>query len=539
MTTGQSPEAVGPFQLLRVIATDARGTVYEAVDPSLDHQRLAVRILPRQLLAPGAEAQARLRTGCLAAAELHHPNIVAVHASGWHGESAFVATALVEGESLSQYLARVGRLPALQGLALSAQLLSALELAHDRGLVHAAIDADHLLVSRTGQLLVTGFGWAGAAAALSARPGTFDASPYTAPEQVVGLPPDHRADLYSAAVVAYKLLTGALPFEANAVQPSAPQARRGIPLPVRAANPELPGDLDAVFQRALSRSPGARHARAADLLAALRTALGNPVWQRTGEPATALARIDAPVQPREAPSHAAVLPRVTPHGVLSSPLAQRLELGLAAACLAAVVWVASLAVGGAPAPAPASGTLVEARPPAVESPGERREAAGPVEGQVMVSAPAPLAMPLVETPAVAPVVEPVAPPAALEAAPAPPQQAPQQSPGLARTAQEGGTPMPTPVASGRGDAAPRGALQPASNRGAEQPAAVRRPVARNPRPARVAVPSLNCGQGTKFTRELCTVFRCAAVEFREHPVCVQMFAVQRERREFAASHGAP
>lgn len=262
------PGELGRYRLQRVVVSDGLGAVHEAFDPQT-RQRLAVRLLPADALPAAVDDRERLRTAALASGGLQHPGIVELHDFGWDGDTAFVATAFVEGETLAQYLARVGRLPALQGLALALQLLSALAFAHARGLVHSAIHPRHVLVSRNGQLKIAGFGWVAAAASAGRRPGVFDAPAYMAPEQILGRPADHRADLYSAAVVAYELLAGAWPHQAHAA-----------PRPPRELRPELPLAVDAVFERAQARSPEARYPGADEFAVALQAAFGTPVWER-------------------------------------------------------------------------------------------------------------------------------------------------------------------------------------------------------------------------------------------------------------------
>jgi serine/threonine protein kinase len=266
------PRELGRLRLQRVVGGDAMGNVHEAFDPD-DGRRVAVRVFPADAFPVDAGARERLSTAASAALGLQHPGIVELHDFGWEGDTAFVATAFVEGETLAQYLARVGRLPALQGLALALQLLSALAFAHERGLVHSALHPQHVLVGRNGQLKIAGFGWVAAAASAGRRPGVFDAPAYMAPEQILGRPADHRADLYSAAVMAYELLAGAWPYQAHAA-----------PRPPRELRPELPMGVDAVFERAQAQSPDARYPSAAAFAAALQGAFGTPVWERAVVP---------------------------------------------------------------------------------------------------------------------------------------------------------------------------------------------------------------------------------------------------------------
>ena len=153
---------IGRYRLQRVVASEGTTTVHEAIDTETQ-QRVALRRLPMER-ALGADSRESMRTTALEAVGLQHPGIVELHDFVWDGDTAYVATAFVEGETLAQYLARVGRLPALQGLSLALQLLAALAAAHERGLVHSALNPQHVLMGRNGQLRIEGFGWLAPAA---------------------------------------------------------------------------------------------------------------------------------------------------------------------------------------------------------------------------------------------------------------------------------------------------------------------------------------------------------------------------------------
>lgn len=286
------PGDIGRYRLQRVVATEGASTVHDAVDTKTG-QRVAVRRWPVDP-ALAADRRERMRASALQAAGLQHPGIIELHDFGWDEDGAYAVTAFVEGETLAQYLVRVGRLPAMQGLSLALQLLAALAAAHERGLVHSALNPRHVLVGRNGQLKIAGFGWLAASA--GRRPGAFDVPAYMAPEQILGRPADCRADLYSAAVVAYELLTGSWPYQAHAA-----------PRPARALRRDLPAALDAVFERAQARNPEARYRNAAELAAALQAAFGMPVKERAVVPMRhqpvamappAAAKVAAPPGPR-------------------------------------------------------------------------------------------------------------------------------------------------------------------------------------------------------------------------------------------------
>lgn len=447
-----------------------------------------------------------------AALELQHPNIRIIEGPPDSAEGA---------ETLACYQTRVGRLPAVQGQALAAQLLGALAYAHEQGVVHGAIDPDHLLVSRNGQLKLTGF------ASASVLPDRGKSSRYRAPEQVAGQPAEVRSDLYAAAVVIYELLTGRSPFERDELRD-----RHKTPRPVRTARAELPAALDDVFRRALARDPADRYGRAAELSVALQSASGAPLWERPAEPATVPAPASsvagavttsegARPERRHSPEIA-----VAPSGAVALPAlpgarASAVELAVAAACLAAIAWTASVFARPPlpPRPAPFMAQAVSAQPQADprEDDAVRGVVVAPTMSMSMSLAPAPGA------PASVGVEIPVEP------MPHPRQADPQQAPPVQMDDE-----MPSAADHAMSSRGSRLKSRPASE-SPSRDAPVR--VARRAAPARS---SLDCGQDLRIARDMCMAFRCATAEFRSHPVCVRMHAEQQRQRDvLAGTYGAP
>lgn len=449
---------------------------------------------------------------------LHHPNIAT---AGDRGEC----------ETLRQYLARVGRLPAFQGLALVTQLLSALAFAHRQGRVHGAIHPQRLLVSRSGQLKVA-FDAQGAAAALATQPGASDASPYSAPEQRLGQPPDPRADLYAAAVVAYEVLTGALPLPAADEAATGQHERDAMPRAIRTLRPELPVTLDAVFQRALAPSPGARYSKAADLLDAFHVAFDPPMWER--RPVACVVAVhervaDPPGPPASLPAAAPMLPPPAPALASGSPSR---GLGLA---LVALVLAGSLFEGKPPAPGPdASGpvTVVEmhAGPAQPEPQGLAPQATAaprtyPMTSPAKLTLPPPPPFASVSAAPAQPVKPPAGTPPEPAAAPAPPVERPRQL-----------RPATTP----QGSAALRSSPARAARRDAEPASKAKPPAAPVAKRAPAPSPSLGCSRGDSvIARQFCIALQCAKTEFRRHPVCVRIHAEQRKRNQLAEARGGP
>ena len=527
------PGGIGRYRLQRVVATEGSATVHEAVDTETQH-RVAVRLLPMDA-SLSVEAREGMRTTALEAAGLQHPGIVELRDFGWEGDTAYVATDFVEGETLAQYLARAGRLPALQGLSLALQLLAALAAAHERGLVHSALNPQHVLMGRNGQLRIIGFGWVAAAASAGRRPGVFDAPAYMAPEQILGRPADCRADLYSAAVLAYELLTGSWPYQAHSA-----------PRPPRALRRELPVALDAVFERAQAQNPQARHRNAAELAAALQAAFGMPVQERAVVPVRQrpvavepLPRVDVPLEPEAEDDTDEPAP------------VRRRRAGMAlAAGLAAAVVLGAMFVGVESVRGPVASSERSAEPSPSPSAAPAPVVAAPEPPPALPPVPAVPAVPAVA--AAAPIeapekyevqakTEPAHPPVAAKTRPAEPRTRKAVERTVARRAEAGVREIVVPEA----------IEAPARETAAEPPAPPRpRETVERPAPQRTAAgersererperpvrttavmaappsPSpLNvCRQGFSMARELCVAYECASAEYRHHPVCVRMHA---------------
>ena len=188
------------------------GEVYRAHDAVLD-RRVAVKVLHRVLSGDAAFVE-RFRREARAAANLSHPNIVAVHDWGAADGIYYMVMEYVAGQSVRELLNAEGPLAPAQATDVLAQALSALDHAHRQGIVHRDVKPENLMVTRDGLVKVADFGLARAFAdAQITEAGTVTGTvQYLSPEQLVGEPADPRTDLYALGIVAFELLTGRLPF---------------------------------------------------------------------------------------------------------------------------------------------------------------------------------------------------------------------------------------------------------------------------------------------------------------------------------------
>lgn len=259
----------GRFRLLSVLGTGGSATVFLADDMRL-RCRVALKTLHPERLT--TEGFGRLRREVLLARGLASPRLLRVYDVERDGDQAFLTMEPAAG-SLCEVL-RQGPLPIELAIQRGQEILEGLATLHAAGIVHRDVKPGNLLLTESGELKLADFGLAcaprGDLTQLTAEGqalGTFD---YTAPEQALGQKVDARADLYSAGVVIFELLTGELPHQAgNPFGSLVRRLSRESP-DVRTRRPEVPGWLAQVTRRLLSPKPQNRYASAEAVLKDLR-----------------------------------------------------------------------------------------------------------------------------------------------------------------------------------------------------------------------------------------------------------------------------
>jgi serine/threonine-protein kinase len=209
---------------------------------------------------------------------LAHPNIAAFH-DAFELDGHLVMTAeFIEGSTLAQLCAE-GPIPAIEAIRIVSDVLSALEEAHDLGIIHRGISADHVRLTPDGQVKLDGFGLAKPASDIHlTQTGALLGSPrYISPEQVMGVHPlDGRSDLYSVAILLYQALTGHVPFEGPNEFDIMVEQVRAIPRPPAELNPAIQPDLDRLILKMLAKEPDGRLPTASAFRNALNALLAQP-----------------------------------------------------------------------------------------------------------------------------------------------------------------------------------------------------------------------------------------------------------------------
>ena len=284
MTQDPTILAGTPYRLLKKIGEGASGEVFEAEHVELG-RRYAVKVLT-SAHAAAHDAVDRFRREARAVAKLSHPNLVQLHDFGKSTDGrVFLAMELLEGATLDIHAEK--GLSWRESIRLALQATRALEAAHEAGVVHRDLKPQNLFLTTEGDLKLLDFGVAMALAETGDERkqkgfAVFGTPEYMAPEQVAGENVDARCDIYALGCVLYELVTGTRPFEGSPVVVMGKQLREEAERPrSRAPHAIIPGELEALIMKALSKAKEDRFPTALALREALEAALVAPDRRRS------------------------------------------------------------------------------------------------------------------------------------------------------------------------------------------------------------------------------------------------------------------
>lgn len=248
---------LGKYLIQAEIGRGGMGAVYRAYDTSLD-RNVAIKVLAPHLVWEKEFVERFLREA-KAAARLKHPGIVTIHDVGQESDWYYFVMEYLQGHTLTEIIHQQGPLPSDKAISYLKQMADALDYAHQNGLVHRDIKPGNIVISQMRATLTDfGIARAGRDTRLTAT-GTIVGTPeYMSPEQTQGLETDARSDQYSLAVVAYELLSGQVPFQAESAVALLYKVVHETPPPISQVRPDLPKGVEAVLDRALAKQPDER-----------------------------------------------------------------------------------------------------------------------------------------------------------------------------------------------------------------------------------------------------------------------------------------
>jgi len=256
---------LGRYQVLSRIGSGGMGSVYRGWDPRLQR---AVALKTIQLDAVGAsgtaaEGASKLLEEAVAAAQVAHPNVIAIYDAEERGGAAFVAMELVDGVGLDRYLEKRGRLDWREVVPLAAAIAAGLAAAHSHDLVHRDIKPGNVLLGHDGSIKIADFGLATFLHKLHDTPNKVFGTPgFLSPEALQGLPIDARSDIYAAGVVLFRALSGRYPVRGGTFQQMALATVRD-PAPSPTELDMAPPEVAAPICELLAKDPEKRLAPAA------------------------------------------------------------------------------------------------------------------------------------------------------------------------------------------------------------------------------------------------------------------------------------
>ena len=269
------------YKILSLLGSGGMGTVYLA-EHVLINKQVAIKVLSPAHSKKPDEVERFLREA-RAASRIRQENVVDITDFGYtSGGLAFLVMEYLEGEDLATTSTREGALPWRRAVRITRQICTALEAAHNTGIIHRDMKPENVFRIRRGAdpdfIKVLDFGIAKIidenyepSLPSSTNSGLLGTPEYVAPELIRGLPPDARVDIYAVGVILYRLLTGRVPFSGDSFMATLTQHLMEPPKPLRQVAPhmDIPEALEAICLRTLNKEPDQRYSAIGELSRAI------------------------------------------------------------------------------------------------------------------------------------------------------------------------------------------------------------------------------------------------------------------------------
>ena len=403
-------DRIGRYKIVRELGRGAMGVVYHAIDPNIGRPVAIKTIQLSNVRNPGEQERLRERLfrEARSAGMLSHPSIVTIYDVEQQDDLAFIAMEYVDGPTLDQILSAPRPIDPERMFRILAQTATALDYAHQKGIVHRDIKPANIMIATDGTAKITDFGIAKITTSEQlTMTGSIVGTPhYMSPEQVQGQAVDGRSDQFSLAVIAYEMLTGEKPYTGEHLTTVVYKIVAEEPVPPHRLNSSLAGPIEEVLYKGLAKKPADRFATCHEFVRTLEKACASSRAWRTLARGGALNEptlVDVPrggvnLPPARSPRRGEET-GANPRGERSRPgfLPFLAAILMAAALLALIGWQAapSWLMGGgrgraAASPAPASDRLPATAAADSKHAAPQQPAASPAPSAVAESKPSPM-----------------------------------------------------------------------------------------------------------------------------------------------------
>ncbi len=263
------------YEILGRIGSGGMADVYKGKDHKLNRY-VAIKVLKSDYRSDEVFIQ-KFVSEAQAAAGLMHPNVVNVYDVGQDRGLYYMVMELVEGITLKDYIEKKGKLSAKETISISIQMVTGIQAAHNRHIIHRDIKPQNIIISKEGKVKVTDFGIARATTSTQTISASVMGSVhYTSPEQARGGHVDERSDIYSAGITMYEMITGHVPFDGDStVTVALKHLQEEIVAPSEEV-PDIPYSLECIILKCTQKNPEKRYSNCEELLLDLKRSLVDP-----------------------------------------------------------------------------------------------------------------------------------------------------------------------------------------------------------------------------------------------------------------------
>ena len=258
-------QTIGRYELIEKLGQGGMGAVYRARDTLLE-RIVAVKVISTSI-DQNDELRERFFREARAAGQLSHKNIITIHDLGEHEGQPYLAMEYLQGQDLLARMASPQRMSLRRRVEIATDICEGLEFAHAHGVIHRDIKPANIFITDSGGVKILDFGLARLVTSELTRSnmmmGTIN---YMSPEQIRGEKIDHRADIFSTAVVIYELLSGRRAFDADSFAATLYKILQEFPEPLQQIDPSIPIELVRIVERALAKPRDERYQHMSEML---------------------------------------------------------------------------------------------------------------------------------------------------------------------------------------------------------------------------------------------------------------------------------